>query len=185
GLFVDGGLSPHNNPALQLLMLATMKGYGFKWPTGADKLLMISIGTGWMRPRLDLDKGTRMFSAMLAASALKSVNWDAQVNTLKILQWLSDPRRPWTINSEVGSLHGETLVIDAEGRGLLRFERYDIAFEAQWLKSNLGVDMAESAARALNDFTNPAVMATSYELARKAAKVQVDDLDFPNEFNRG
>src|SRR5258708_5757461 len=46
GAFVDGGMSPHNNPALQLLMLATLDGYSWKWPTGESKLLIISAGTG-------------------------------------------------------------------------------------------------------------------------------------------
>ncbi len=44
GLFVDGGVSPHNNPALQLFMLAGIKGYGFNWPTDKDKLLLVSLG---------------------------------------------------------------------------------------------------------------------------------------------
>ena len=27
-------------------MLAALQGYGFRWPTGKDRLLLISIGTG-------------------------------------------------------------------------------------------------------------------------------------------
>lgn len=184
GLFVDGGVSPHNNPALQMLMLATIKGYGFNWATGADDLLMISIGTGWLRPKIALNEGTRMWSAMLAATALRSVAWDAQVNTLKILQWLSEPRRPWVINTEVGTLDREVLGGKENGRGLLHFERYDIAFESAWLQSQLGVELTEADSRALNDFTNPGVMARSYELAKAAAKVQVDEADFPESFDR-
>src|SRR5262249_46028505 len=39
GLFVDGSVSPYNNPALQLFMLAGIKGYCFNWPIAKDKLL--------------------------------------------------------------------------------------------------------------------------------------------------
>ena len=46
GAFIDGGVSPHNNPALQLLMLATLEGHALRWPTGADQLLLVSLGTG-------------------------------------------------------------------------------------------------------------------------------------------
>ena len=46
GTFVDGGVSPYNNPSLQALMYAKLDGYKVKWPTGADKLLMVSVGTG-------------------------------------------------------------------------------------------------------------------------------------------
>ena len=44
GAFVDGGVSPFNDPALQLLMLAALQGHGFHWPTGKDRLLLISVG---------------------------------------------------------------------------------------------------------------------------------------------
>ena len=37
GAFVDGGVSPHNNPALQLLLLATLEGHGLRWPMGEDR----------------------------------------------------------------------------------------------------------------------------------------------------
>ena len=44
--FVDGGVSPFNDPGLQLLMLAALDGHGFRWKTGKDRLLLISVGTG-------------------------------------------------------------------------------------------------------------------------------------------
>jgi patatin-like phospholipase/acyl hydrolase len=36
GAFVDGGVSPFNDPALQLLMVAALHGHGFRWQTGRD-----------------------------------------------------------------------------------------------------------------------------------------------------
>ena len=48
--FVDGGVSMAVNPALQLFLLATLQAYAFRWATGADKLLLVSAGTGvWER----------------------------------------------------------------------------------------------------------------------------------------
>src|SRR5271166_7184249 len=49
GAFVDGGVTPFNDPALQLLMLAALQGHGFCWPTGRDQLLIVSVGTGHYR----------------------------------------------------------------------------------------------------------------------------------------
>jgi len=46
GAFVDGGVSMANNPALQLLMVATLDGFPFHWKKGADNILLVSIGTG-------------------------------------------------------------------------------------------------------------------------------------------
>src|SRR5690349_4826830 len=40
GEFVDGGVSPFNNPALMAMMYTTMLGYKINWPTGADKLFV-------------------------------------------------------------------------------------------------------------------------------------------------
>jgi len=45
--FVDGGVSSFNNPALQLFLEATEPSYNFGWPAGVDKLLLISLGTGY------------------------------------------------------------------------------------------------------------------------------------------
>ncbi len=46
GAFVDGGVIPHNNPALQMLLLSTLKGFGLEWPLGPENLFLVSVGTG-------------------------------------------------------------------------------------------------------------------------------------------
>ncbi len=43
GLFVDGGLTPFNDLAPQLLMVVTFHGLGFKCRTGENNLLVISV----------------------------------------------------------------------------------------------------------------------------------------------
>ncbi len=45
-LFVDGGITPYNNPAFKLFLMATVDRYNLNWPTGEDKMLLVSIGTG-------------------------------------------------------------------------------------------------------------------------------------------
>ena len=45
-IFVDGGVTMYNNPAFQLFLMATLKPYKLVWPTGEDKMLLVSIGTG-------------------------------------------------------------------------------------------------------------------------------------------
>ncbi len=44
--FVDGAITPYNNPAMQLFVMATLPQYQLGWETGDDKLLIVSIGTG-------------------------------------------------------------------------------------------------------------------------------------------
>ncbi len=45
-VFVDGGLTPYNNPAFLLYRMATEAGFRLKWASGEDKLLIMSVGTG-------------------------------------------------------------------------------------------------------------------------------------------
>ncbi len=50
-VFVDGGVTMYNNPAFQLFLMATVEPYKLGWPTGEDKMLLVSIGTGVSRQR--------------------------------------------------------------------------------------------------------------------------------------
>src|SRR5947199_2502804 len=45
-IFVDGGVTMYNNPAFQLFLMATSEPYRLCWPTGEQKILVISVGTG-------------------------------------------------------------------------------------------------------------------------------------------
>ena len=45
--FIDGGVSSYNNPALQVFLEATIPEYGFGYPMGTDRLLLLSLGTGF------------------------------------------------------------------------------------------------------------------------------------------
>ncbi len=45
--FIDGGVSSYNNPALQVFLEATIPEYGLGWPMGADRLMLLSLGTGF------------------------------------------------------------------------------------------------------------------------------------------
>jgi hypothetical protein len=45
-VFVDGGITPYNNPALLLYRMATLPEYRLGWPSGEDRLMLVSVGTG-------------------------------------------------------------------------------------------------------------------------------------------
>jgi uncharacterized protein len=45
-VFVDGGITPYNNPAFALYRFATLSAYRLNWPTGERHLQLVSIGTG-------------------------------------------------------------------------------------------------------------------------------------------
>ncbi|HUJ44055.1 MAG TPA: patatin-like phospholipase family protein [Opitutaceae bacterium] len=55
-IFVDGAITPYNNPAMVAFLLATLPCYRLNWETGVRKLEIVSIGTGRSRVKLSKDK---------------------------------------------------------------------------------------------------------------------------------
>ncbi|HET9279070.1 MAG TPA: hypothetical protein VFN95_12825, partial [Flavitalea sp.] len=45
-VFVDGGVTPYNNPAFLMYRMATQRAYGLNWKTGEKQMLIVSVGTG-------------------------------------------------------------------------------------------------------------------------------------------
>ena len=45
-VFVDGGVTMYNNPAFHMFLMATVGQYKLGWPSGEDKMLLVSVGTG-------------------------------------------------------------------------------------------------------------------------------------------
>ncbi len=56
GCFVDGGVTPHNNPALLTLLMAALPADRLQWVLSPDDLLLISVGTGTHRTPIDRDR---------------------------------------------------------------------------------------------------------------------------------
>jgi hypothetical protein len=179
GLFVDGAVSPYNNPALQMLMLAGIGGYGLDWPLSEDNLFIVSVGTGSYRLRSD----GRGISAKQAVTALSGVIRDGEALTLTLLQWLSASSNPWRINSEIGDL-SEDYLGQRQGlaKPLLRFRRYDAPLEAEWLKDQLNRVFPKAELESLRDFTNPRNLDKLYEIGSEAAKKQIKAEHLPDDF---
>ncbi len=143
GAFVDGGVSPHNNPALQLLMLATLKGHELRWPTGADQLLLVSLGTGSKTLALDPGEVMDMKAVELGLRGLSSLMDDASALNELLLQWISSSETAREIDSEIGKLDGDIL---GGGKPLLTYLRYDVTFDDAWLKDKLSPEQLKSIA---------------------------------------
>jgi uncharacterized protein len=68
-VFVDGGITPYNNPAFQLFLMATAAPYKLMWPTGEDKMLLISVGTG-LTPKPQANLSTKKMHLLFQAQTL-------------------------------------------------------------------------------------------------------------------
>jgi hypothetical protein len=170
GLFIDGGVTPFNNPSLALFQMATFKAFGICWPTGPERLTVTSIGTGTYRPRFSYgEQGVGRF-AKLAYYALMSLMTDAETTTLAQMQWMGECLTPWKINSEVGTLCEQV----PQGGKMFRFLRYDVKLEAEWLRKVLKVNVSERDAERFREMDNPAIVNEIYEIAKIAAEQQID-----------
>lgn len=126
GVFVDGAVGGFNNPSFQALLVATLPAYGFNWQTGTDKMLMTSVGTGWWRMRKSVDEYLGMDTWVQAAEAISAMVQDTVLHAVTTMQAISEPRKAWTINGELGDMAGQRIVKEP----LLTFQRYDAFIEA-------------------------------------------------------
>lgn len=121
-VFVDGGVTPFNNPALQLALMATAPAYNLGWPTGEDELLLVSVGTGNTaahRPELQVDD---LHLLRQAAATIGGLLISSAAQQDLLCRLLGRCRHGDAIDHEVGDLLG--------GGGLLAeplfsYVRYD------------------------------------------------------------
>jgi hypothetical protein len=177
GLFVDGGVSTANNPALQLLLLATTEGFGLRWPLGAENLLLVSVGTG--RKPVKIIPGPRTPAVQMAVQSLLSIMNDCDWLNQTILQWLSQSPTAWEIDAEIGDLRSDLL----GGQPQLSYLRYNVLLDPDWLQTTLGVETDARNVASLEAADNPANMALLAQLGRKAARVQIREDDWPACFD--
>ena len=174
GAFVDGGVSPHNNPALQLLLMATTEGFGLKWAVGADQLLLVSVGTGAHEIRLSANEVMDMTSAKVSLQALTSLMNDCDAMNQTILQWMSRSPTAWKIDREIGDLKGDVL----GGRELFSYLRYNVVLDREWLQANLGVDLKAREVKGLQEMDKPTNMSKLALLGTSASLVQISARSF-------
>lgn len=139
GLFVDGAMGGYNTPTVQALMTATLPSYRFGWSMTHDSMLMMSLGTGWWRMTHDPARFMGMSNVMKAREVAIGMVQDSSFNALLTMQALSEPRKPWTLNSEVGALAGESLTM---GESLV-FQRFDASLEADDVTRTLNLGMVD------------------------------------------
>ena len=135
--FVDGGITPYNNPAFQLFLMATLEPYNLKWQTGEDKMLLVSVGTG-ATPNVNpeskfympgaLDNATKIPGALMLASQQE------QDFLCRIFgKCLSGDE----IDGEVGDLIGSKRPLESK---LFTYLRYDVELTDTGLKKLGGLD---------------------------------------------
>jgi hypothetical protein len=128
-LFIDGGITPFNNPSLIAVLTATLPCYCIEWPTGPDKLLLVGIGTGSERVRFSKHEARRINLldqiAYVPPALLASV---AQEQDL-MCRVLGQTRFGEDLDSELEALDGPGLLADGEKK--FAYVRYNRLFTSE------------------------------------------------------
>ena len=176
--FVDGGVSMANNPALTLLMVATLKGFPFHWPTGEDNILVVSIGTGFSvfkKMVKDIDEATLLtWASNVQDMMMQDASWQNQL----VLQWLSNSPTAKTMDMEMGDLNGDVISGDPK----LSYLRYNCPLTQENLNSmNLGKTFNQKDVDGIVEMSNAGNRELLYKIGEKAS-VEIKEEHFPIKF---
>jgi hypothetical protein len=138
--FIDGGVTMYNNPAFQMFLMATVDRFWPSapaeqrgWPTGVDKMLIVSVGTGTspgLQERLDPDQMNLLFNATTIPSALMFAALNEQDFLCRVFGecLAGDP-----LDREVGDMIGSTGPLAAADK-LFTYARYNAELTAAGLR---------------------------------------------------
>ena len=124
-LFVDGGVTPYNNPALLLFVMATAAPYRLEWPAGADRMLLVSVGTGRVRharPGLRAADLNVLYNAAAIPNALLSAT---QVEQDLLCRTFGRCLKGYVIDQEAGTLVDAPSAAGRAVPPLFTYLRYD------------------------------------------------------------
>ncbi|MEO5682744.1 MAG: patatin-like phospholipase family protein [Chitinophagaceae bacterium] len=180
--FVDGGVSMANNPALQLLMVATLKGFPFRWKMGAENILLVSVGTGMSRwekiPVAVTQNNLLNWAQQIPDMLMQDASWHNQA----ILQWLSSCDTRWQIDGESGDLKDDTITSGSDSKSLLTYLRYNFWLDADSLQTLMEKPYEKQHVEDLVEMSNAASRFELYDIGSKDASAKVKESHFPDAF---
>ena len=165
--FIDGGLSMANNPSLTLLMVATLSGFKFHWPMGEDKILLVSVGTGYgvfKKKFKEIDKATLLsWASNIPEMLMQDASWQNQV----LLQWISKSPTADCLDMEIDDLKDDLLGSNA----LISYLRYNFCITQENLNA-LKIDdnfFTDEDVKSLTDMSKAENREMLYKIGSKAA----------------
>lgn len=149
-LFLDGALTSFNNPAFKLFQMATLPQYRLEWPVGADRLLLVSVGTGLVGRSLTqvVPESVGFLDAL--PTALQSLMASGTAEQDLMCRSLANVVGGDPVDSEVGDLVGTSPI---GGQPLFSYVRYNADLSprgldrcglSRWKDTALGIDAVGS-----------------------------------------
>jgi predicted patatin/cPLA2 family phospholipase len=180
GVFVDGGMSMMNNPAWQLFLVATLKGYKFHWETGDDNMFIVSIGTGRRSKKLIGEKWSNPNLLDIAKFAPEQFMSDANELVELMMHFVGKATGPLRkIDLEIGDLSEDAI----HGGKAFSYLRYNVEMVKNEL-NNIGVTgLSDLKIANLMNMDLPENVDLLIEIGEKAAKEYVKEKHLPELFD--
>ncbi len=164
-VFVDGGITPYNNPALLLFYMATLPSYKIEWETGVDKMMLVSIGTGRISSGIGSLRGDQMNILYHAQTIPIALMDSISLQQDMICRTIGLCKEGERIDSEIGTLRD---VPSGEiGQRKFTYFRYDHAYQSD------EIEAARKYGKAGLTLDNVALIPLLREIGRKYAEAHV------------
>lgn len=122
-MFMDGGMTPYNNPALIATLMATLPCYNVAWPASREDLHVMSVGTGLTRARMPgknaNDVNILDHVRYIAPALIGSVAWQQDL----ACRVMGDCLHGCVMDAEIGALETPALFSAQEQK--FTYSRYD------------------------------------------------------------
>jgi len=125
-LFVDGGITAYNNPALIAALMATLPCYRIGWKGGAREIHVLSVGTGATRARLTKQAARQVNNKDVAGFIIPAVLGSVAVEQDLLCRVLGDCVFGAEVDGELGDLHDSGLL--SLGEKKFTYVRYNRTF---------------------------------------------------------
>ena len=175
--FVDGGITPYNNPALHLFLMATVPEYKLAWPVGEENLLVVSIGTG-ISPEANENLVPGEMNLLYNAASLPSALMSGALYQQDLLcRVLGKCLHGDKLDREIGDLRG-----DSREAGTSKQFTY-LRYNAELTNTGLaGLDLKDIDPNHVQQLDSIAYMSQLRRVG-EAVGHQVSDEHFPMVFN--
>ncbi len=142
-VFVDGGVTPYNNPSFLLYRMATQAAYGLNWKTGEKDLLIVSVGTG-SAPTAGVYNNLLDTLKELPTNLMYAMQIDQDINCRTVGRCIFGAPIDRELNDMIPlDSNGNPLSMDADANKHFRYARYNADLSVQGLK-NVGLDHIDS-----------------------------------------
>lgn len=131
--FVDGAMTPYNNPAFQAYLMSTLNAYHINWDRGEEKLLLVSVGTGSSSLICEKEPGSGKYlhhhAQDIPTYLLNSISYQQDM----LCRSFGKCKAGYRLDAEIGTLQNEN-ALGCTDKNLFTYVRYDVKLEDKRLK---------------------------------------------------